>query len=377
MKTSDIIKPIRHHLKHRALPLAILALATACGLNSAQAYSVVWETAQNTTADTDVVTTGTLVRAVAGSGSAGNGATVNGVEFTPYASTASNSNSYSGYTQYNTLSWGVTGEGGWTDSLAKTPPATNSWGITPREGYYGNIPPSGLSVAYKKILAGERDSGAATTMTLGGLTVGKSYLVQLWSCDTRGLGGRTLTLDGNASTAMATARSDGDPGQYIIGPFVANSTEQSFTLTGSVVVNAYQLRAIPAPPVVGYDTWAGSPDGYGLSGGNAARGVDPDGDGFTNLQEFLFGTSPVAGNGTLVTSEKVAGGLVLHWLQRASGCSYLFQESITLGASDWSTSAIMPVLDDQGGVPTGYVRYKATISTTETRKFFRVEGTEN
>ncbi len=214
-------------------------------------------------------------------------------------------------------------------------------------------------------------------MTLGGLTDGQSYLVQLWSCDTRGLGGRTLTLDGNASTAMATARSDGDPGQYIIGPFVANSTEQSFTFTGSVVVNAYQLRAIPAPPVVGYDTWAGSPDGYGLSGGNAARGVDPDGDGCTNLQEFLFGTSPVAGNGTLVTSEKVAGGLVLHWLQRASGCSYLFQESITLGASDWSISAIMPVLDDQSGVPTGYERYKATISTSETRNFFRVEGTEN
>jgi hypothetical protein len=126
MKTSDIIKPTRPHLKHRALPLAALALATACGLNSAQAFSIVWDTATNTTADTDVVSTGTLVRAVAGSGLATNGATVNGVEFTPYASTASNSYSYSGYTEHNTLSWGVTGEGGWTDSLAKTPPDTNS-----------------------------------------------------------------------------------------------------------------------------------------------------------------------------------------------------------------------------------------------------------
>ena len=104
MKTLDIIKPIRPHLNHRALPLAALALATACGLNSAQAFSIVWDTATNTTADTDVVTTGTLVRAVAASGSAGNGATVNGVVFTPYASTASNPYPYSGYTQYNTQS---------------------------------------------------------------------------------------------------------------------------------------------------------------------------------------------------------------------------------------------------------------------------------
>ena len=180
MKLLNIIKPTRPRLKHRALPLAALALATAFGLNSAQAFSIVWETAINTTADADVVVTeGTLVRAVAGSGLATNGATVNGVEFTPYASTASNPYPYSGYTEHNTQSWGVAGEGGWTDSLAKT--TTNGWGINCREGYYSNIPPSGLTDAYKKILAGERDSGQPATMTLGGLTVGQSYLCLLYT----------------------------------------------------------------------------------------------------------------------------------------------------------------------------------------------------
>jgi hypothetical protein len=133
---------------------------------------------------------------------------------------------------------------------------------------------------------------------------------------------------------------------------------------------------VSAPPAGSYDAWAG-PGGYDLTGGDADRGADPDGDGFTNLQEFLFGTSPVADNGSLVTSEKVAGVLVLHWLQRASGSGYLLQESITMGAGDWITSAIMPALDDQGGVPTGYVRYKATISIGVARKFFRVEEIEN
>jgi hypothetical protein len=133
---------------------------------------------------------------------------------------------------------------------------------------------------------------------------------------------------------------------------------------------------VSGPPAGSYDAWAG-PDGYGLTGDNALRGADPDGDGFTNIQEFLFGTSPVAGNGSLVASETVGGDLILHWLQRASGCSYVLQESLTMGASDWSTSAIVPELDDQSGVPTGYERYKATILIGVAHKFFRVEGTEN
>ncbi|MCX6877789.1 MAG: hypothetical protein NTW21_28855 [Verrucomicrobia bacterium] len=142
------------------------------------------------------------------------------------------------------------------------------------------------------------------------------------------------------------------------------------------VLTPSQFTVTTGPPADSYDAWAG-PGGYGLIGGAADCGADPDGDGFTNLQEFLFGTSPIAGNGTLVTSETLGGGLVLHWLQRASGCGYLLQESVTMGAGDWSTSTIMPVLDDQSGVPTGYVRYKATIPIGVAHKFFRVEGTEN
>jgi hypothetical protein len=134
---------------------------------------------------------------------------------------------------------------------------------------------------------------------------------------------------------------------------------------------------VTGPPAGSYDAWAGSPDGYGLTGDNALRGADADSDGFTNIQEFLFGTSPVAGNGTLVTSVTLGGDLVLHWLQRASGCSYVLQESITMGAGEWSTSAIVPALDDQSGVPSGYERYKATILIDVAPKFFRIEGTEN
>jgi len=136
-----------------------------------------------------------------------------------------------------------------------------------------------------------------------------------------------------------------------------------------------KIQAFAPATMAGYDTWATVT--YGLSGGAADRNADPDGDGFTNLQEFLFGTSPIAGNGTLMTSETAGGNLVLHWLQRETGAAYLLKESTTMAAGDWSISAIVPVLDDQTGAPTDYDRYKATIPVDAARKFFRVEGTEN
>ena len=60
-----------------------------------------------------------------------------------------------------------------------------------------------------------------------------------------------------------------------------------------------------------------------------------------------------------------------------TGASYLLQESTTLGVGSWTTSAVVPVLDDQTGVPTDYDRFKATIAIGADKKFFRIEGTEN
>jgi fibronectin-binding autotransporter adhesin len=125
--------------------------------------------------------------------------------------------------------------------------------------------------------------------------------------------------------------------------------------------------------ISGYDSWATQiPDA-----GKRARGDDPDGDGFTNGQEFLFGTSPIVGNGVLMTSTRSGGNLILRWFQRESGATYLLKQSPSLEAGSWTTSAIVPVADDQTGVPADYDRFIATIPIDSARKFVRVEGTEN
>jgi autotransporter-associated beta strand protein len=107
------------------------------------------------------------------------------------------------------------------------------------------------------------------------------------------------------------------------------------------------------------------------------RGDDPDGDGFTNELEFLFGTSPIVNNGTLVGSERTGNNLVLQWLQRETGASYLLKENPSLLPASWTNSAIVPVLGDQTGVAADYDRYTAELPIDTDRKFFRVEGTEN
>ena len=107
------------------------------------------------------------------------------------------------------------------------------------------------------------------------------------------------------------------------------------------------------------------------------RSDDADGDGFINEQEFLFGTSPIAGNGALATAEKSGGNLIIRWLQRETGATYVLKESTTLALGSWTPNATVPALGDQTGVPVDYDRYQATVPIDATLKLFRVEGTEN
>lgn len=104
---------------------------------------------------------------------------------------------------------------------------------------------------------------------------------------------------------------------------------------------------------------------------------DPDGDGFTNHEEFLFGTPPITNTGNLTTLGKSGANLVVRWCQRASGVTYVLQESTTL-ENPWATSAVVPVYaaDQTGLYSTEYIRNEAVIPIDSDRKFVRVQATE-
>ncbi len=125
----------------------------------------------------------------------------------------------------------------------------------------------------------------------------------------------------------------------------------------------------------GYDDWAAA----NITNGMTGRSQDADGDGLSNLQEFLFGTDPMAATGSLSSAEKSGGNLILRWLQRESGVSYRLKESATLTAGSWADSTLVPGLDpDQAGVPADYDRHRVVIPLGQAPvKFFRIEGTED
>jgi hypothetical protein len=120
----------------------------------------------------------------------------------------------------------------------------------------------------------------------------------------------------------------------------------------------------------GYAGWAA-----GLISGNQAASADPDGDGFTNYQEFLFGTAPGVPGGMPTPMERSGGNLVIRWLQRTSGVSYQLQETTTFAENPWPASSAAIITDsDQSNVPTGYIRKKASVPTNQPRRFLRIHA---
>jgi hypothetical protein len=138
-----------------------------------------------------------------------------------------------------------------------------------------------------------------------------------------------------------------------------------------IVGNQLQLNQININP---YDTWKTQ-----ITNGLDLRTDDADGDSFTNLQEYLFGTSPIASNGSLVTTTPGSGNLLLRWLQRETGAIYTLKQSTTLDAGSWSpVVSPSPAMDgNQTDTPGNYDYHTISLPTTGDNLFFRIEALEN
>jgi hypothetical protein len=228
MKTFLLGLPARWKNSLLILPLLVAGFAVPGVLHGA---AITWGPANPIAGDSDVITAGTLVYAYTWSGISSN---VNGVSFTGSA----------------TINGGA-------DVLAFV-----FFNLNPNAFTSASTPFSALSTAYRNILIGADFIAPATPVPvrLANLTIGRKYAVQVWVNDPRGpedarnetitsLGGNTNTLKFSTNTLM----NPGGPGQYTVGTFTADATNQTFTLTGNDVtqMNALQLRDVGTP------TWSG------------------------------------------------------------------------------------------------------------------------
>ena len=261
----------RRKLSGKNVLAAVLALlASYLAPLSTPAATITWGAANLISADTDVNTNGTALYAYTG----GSAATVNGATFT----------AGSGFAAWGNVSF----TSGFTSSSA------TAFGVAAS-------PFQDLSAAYTNVLRGGAFGGTtAGTVTLNGLTAGNSYAVQVWVNDSRSgstatraetINGTAVTLDYNNFDAL------GGVGQFVLGYFTADNTNQSFAMTpnptsgGAVQVNAISVRDNGLP----IRTWLGSSStSWGTAGNWSPANVPLPGYAiiFNNLSTANLSTVP-------------------------------------------------------------------------------------
>jgi len=227
-------------------------------------------------------------------------------------------------------------------------------------------------------LTGTNTYSGPTTVTSGTLRVDGDSLPD---------GGR---LDINGSSKVEITEPV-DPAVEVVDTLYIAGIQQNagtYGATGSGATNIDDVRFAGAGVIqvttgpAGYDAWSLRIDDVNKRG----RNDDADGDGFTNLQEFLFGKDPELNNGALTTTERTTNGLVIRWTQRtgAGAPTYKLLENATLANSwtEWVPGTAPFIIENDGSQddqsPYGiYQPMKATVPVSASKNFFRVEGVEN
>jgi autotransporter-associated beta strand protein len=116
-----------------------------------------------------------------------------------------------------------------------------------------------------------------------------------------------------------------------------------------------------------YDAWTAS---FSLSGNDALASADPDGDGFANLIEFAFSSSPVAANGAPWTVARAGNFLTLSFNHPAdSGLTYEVEATNDL-AGAWTTVHTFPAFTS---ATTATYTDTVDLSAAGVRRFLRLK----
>ncbi len=158
---------------------------------------------------------------------------------------------------------------------------------------------------------------------------------------------------------------------YVVALPSANSFTASLTAEAEGFEPASQTLSIvgTAPPSP-YNTWA---SGFGLNPATTgAPTADPDGDSFSNAQEYAFGTNPTQGNGSLLSSTASGGNLVVTWLERGD-VIYNVQSTGNLATTAFANDGTVSVVEGPVSPtpPAGYTRKQITVPASGS-KFYRV-----
>lgn len=180
-----------------------------------------------------------------------------------------------------------------------------------------------------------RDSGIAYTGTGLSLTLtltsGNAYTLSTGSTNITG----TLAAAGGAISRLIVENKNAGPGtphNLYIG---AMTHTRLVTDAGTTSVTASSLNYNPAKTDGIEDSWWVA---YGISAGNRVAANDPDGDGFSNAQEFSLGTDPMNAGSSFQTGAMSRSGnsVTISW-SSVPGKTYQVQKRASLTSGNWTS----------------------------------------
>lgn len=202
-------------------------------------------------------------------------------------------------------------------------------------------------------------SQAPATITLGDLT--HTYDgIQKSPSVTTAPAGRSVSLTYNGA-----ATEPSDPGSYLV---VAIITDPNYagTASATMVISAESIASWRP----GHFT-AGE-----ITAGLAADGADPEGDGFTNLDEYILGTDPRAFTPQPLVIAPAAGNqITLTFVARAAaggGYAGLTRKYAIEWSSDLGNPNAWQAVNGQANIPGGNQTVIVTLPGDASRRFYRI-----
>jgi autotransporter-associated beta strand protein len=269
------------------IPVTIIASLFTAG--AVHAAPVTWGPVTNVSGPSDVLTNGTYVDSATCRAA---DLTVNGIPF----------NRYAGDGAAVTPST-ILGSGNYDLHFANGSNIIMAFDKGPRANGAASFGPRNTD--YDKLLSATDYSGANNrVLSLGGLTVGRSYQVQIWSAYYEG-GPYGFSIAGNSFTMNTTAA------QFVVGTFTADAVRQDLSITTNpsytFLPGAVSLRDLTPPTPPASSAWTNSAGGSwptttNWQDGVPANGIDATAD---------FGTLTLSGNTTVaLDGARTIGSLV-------------------------------------------------------------------
>jgi hypothetical protein len=202
-----------------------------------------------------------------------------------------------------------------------------------------------------------RDSGWAYTGNGLNLTINLS-----------GASGYTLS-DGTRNLSGTLASAGGVISRLVVENKNAGSNTERNLYIGSMTHTRQLSDAGTITATASVLSYSGTTDGidnswwdlYGIEEGNRVAILDPDGDGFTHLQEYALGTNPMDSSSTfkVQTIERTGNSLIITW-SSVSEKKYQVQTATQLNPSSWQD--VGEVLTANSGLSTKTVTVPADAS---------------